>query len=100
MKKASKLWLAALTIFTLMLCAAPAEAQSSRYDRLDGVELRVLLTGSSSAKAYTITINGDYSIVDADDPDDVYAEIDSGTVTFYAYGPNDYSCEVDGEEYD
>lgn len=100
MKKASKLWLAALTIFTLMLCATPAEAQSSRYDRLDGVELRVLLTGSSSAKAYTITINGDYSIVDADDPDDVYAEIDSGTVTFYAYGSNDYSCEVDGEEYD
>ena len=97
MKKASKLWLAALTIFTLMLCATPAEAQSSRYDRLDGVELRVLLTGSSSAKAYTITINGDYSIVDAADPDDVYAEIDSGTVTFYAYGPNDYSCEVDGE---
>ena len=35
--------------------------------RDSGVEVRVLLNGSSSARSYTITIgDGDYEIVDAD----------------------------------
>ena len=38
MKKASKFWLAILTVFTLMICASPAEAKTERYDRLDGVD--------------------------------------------------------------
>ncbi len=100
MKKASKFWLAILTVFTLMICASPAEAKTERYDRLDGVEVRVLLNGSSSARSYTITIgDGDYEIVDANDPDDVYAEISSGSVTFYADSSRSYRCEVNGEVY-
>lgn len=100
MKKASKLCLTALLSCALLFCALPAEASSGRYDRLDGVEVRVMLTGSSSASSYSITVNGDYELVSADDPDYVYAEISSGErIVFSSGGSRDYRCEAAGESF-
>ncbi len=93
---------AMLIIVLACLLVAPAAmaATTDDYEDLPGQEVRVLLYGSGTATSYSITIgSGNYYIVEADNPNNVIAEADSGKITFNYLGSNSYSVEVGGETF-
>jgi stage II sporulation protein D len=91
-----RLYVILILISALLLIASlPTAALALAYDDYEdvpGQEVRVLLLGSSSATSFTVSIgSGEFSIVCAADPDDELCDVSSGSVTFSASGPNEYS---------
>ena len=91
-KISTKINLVFVMLFALVFMFSSA-AFADDYDDLSGQEVRVLLKGSSTASSYTFTIgDGEYSIVESDDPDDVLERVEEGdSITFTYNGSNSYS---------
>ena len=95
MKKGARIWGTLLLTFVMLLAAVPALADD--YEDLPGQEVRVLLSGSSSANEYTITVgNGSYDIVSADHPSRILTTVYAGEkIIFKLDGAGSYSVETD-----
>lgn len=91
MKTGRILMLTVLLVTAMVLWAVPALA--ANYSSLPGQEVRVLLSGSSSASSYSISIgSGTYSIASISDPSRTLDTVTAGdSVTFTRNGSGGYT---------